>query len=149
MKTLSVLAAATMAGLVFAGSAMAEEHRIEMYTTGPDGGSMVFVPGYLEVAPGDTVTFVSTQPTHNAQSIPGMMPDGAEAFNGRMNQDISVTLTEEGVYGIKCLPHYGMGMVALIKVGEGEPANLDDASGVRHPPRARAVFEDLLAQAAG
>ncbi|GGE42344.1 pseudoazurin [Marinicauda pacifica] len=148
MKSLSVMAAATMAGLVFAGSAMAEDHQIEMYTRGPDGGSMVFVPNYLEVAPGDTVTFVSTQPTHNAQSIPGMLPEGAELFTGRMNQDVSVTLTEEGVYGIKCLPHYGMGMVALIKVGEGEPANLEEASGVRHPPLARRTLEGLLAQAA-
>lgn len=148
MKTMIALATGFAAIALGAAPASAEEHQIRMLTRGPDGSPMVFEPAYLEVAPGDTVTFVATDPTHNAQSIPGMLPDGAEGFTGRMNQDVSITLTEDGVYGVKCLPHYGMGMVAVIKVGEGEPANLDAAASVRHPGRARQVFEALLAQAA-
>lgn len=35
-----------------------------------------------------------------------------------------------------------MGMVALITVGESE--NLADAASVKHPGKARKVFEDLL-----
>lgn len=148
MKTLLALATGLAAIGLAAAPASAEEHQIRMLTRGSDGAPMVFEPAYLEVAPGDTVTFLATDPTHNAQSIPGMLPGGADGFAGRVNQDISVTLTQEGVYGVKCLPHYGMGMVAVIKVGEGEPANLAEASAVRHPGRAWTAFAELLAQAA-
>ena len=51
--------------------------------------------------------------SHNAETIKGMIPEGAEAFKSKMNEEFSVTLDKEGVYGIKCTPHYGMGMVAL------------------------------------
>lgn len=148
MKTLLALATGLAAIGIAATPASAEEHQIRMLTRGSEGQPMVFEPTYLEIAPGDTVTFVATDPTHNAQSIPGMLPDGAEGFAGRVNQEISVTLTQEGVYGVKCLPHYGMGMVALIKVGGDEPANLAEASAVRHPGRARLAFAELLAEAA-
>lgn len=147
MKTLFALAAAASAIALSAGPALAEDHEVRMLTRGSDGTPMVFEPAYLEVAPGDTVTFVATDPTHNAQTLPGMLPEGAEGFTGRMNQDVTVTLTEEGVYGVKCLPHYAMGMVAVIKVGEGEPANLAEASAVRHPGRARQAFGQLLSEA--
>lgn len=60
--------------------------------------------------------------------------------------EISVTYTTEGVYGVKCLPHYGLGMVALIKVGDGEAPNLGEAAAVRHPGRANQRFHQLFEQ---
>ena len=84
--------------------------------------------------PGDTVTFVPTDRSHNAESIDGMLPDGAEPFAGKMNKEISVTFDQEGVYGVKCNPHYAMGMVALVQVGEA--GNLEAAKGVKHPGKA-------------
>ncbi|TIV43623.1 MAG: pseudoazurin, partial [Mesorhizobium sp.] len=86
--------------------------------------------------------FVPTDKTHDAQSIKGMVPDGAEPFKGKMNEEVTVTLTQEGVYGVKCAPHYGMGMVALIAVGK--PVNLDTATAVKHSGKAKKVFADLL-----
>ena len=145
MKTLMISAA--LGALAFTPAALAEDHRIQMLNRGSDGEPMVFEPAYLEVAPGDTVTFVNAMGAHNAQTINDMLPDGVEGFRGRMNQDVSFTATAEGVYGIKCMPHYGAGMVALIKVGDGQAANLEAARSVRHPGRARDRFEDLLAQA--
>lgn len=145
MKKL-VLSAA-LGALALAPAAMAEDHEIQMLNVGSDGQPMVFEPAYLEIAPGDTVTFVNAQGAHNAQTIDGMLPEGAEGFRGGMRQDVSFTPTEEGVWGIKCMPHYGAGMVALIKVGDGEAANLETASEVRHPGRARQRFEDLFEQA--
>ncbi len=139
--------AATLAATPAAPGALAEDHRIEMLNAGPDGEPMVFEPAYLEVEPGDTVTFVNVQGAHNAQTIDGMVPQGAEGFRGGMRQDVSFTPQQEGVYGIKCMPHYGAGMVALIKVGEGDAPNLEQASEVRHPGRARTRFEDLFEQA--
>jgi pseudoazurin len=61
-----------------------------------------------------------------------------------MNEQITVTLDKEGVYGVKCTPHYGMGMVALVVVGK--PVNLDAAKGVKQTGKAKKVFEALLAE---
>ena len=145
MKKL-VLSAA-LGALALTPAALAEDHEIQMLNVGSDGQPMVFEPAYLEIAPGDTVTFINAQGAHNAQTIDGMLPEGAEGFVGGMRQDVSFTPAEEGVWGIKCMPHYGAGMVALIKVGEGEAANLAEAQEVRHPGRARGRFEALFAQA--
>jgi len=142
-----LILSAALGAMVMAPAAFAEEHVIEMRNTGSDRQPMVFEPAYLEIAPGDTVTFVNAMGVHNAQTIDGMLPEGVEGFVGDMNSDVSFIASEEGLYGIKCLPHYGMGMVALIKVGDGEAANLEAAASVRHPGRARGRMADLLAQA--
>lgn len=142
-----LLLSAALGAFALTPAALAEDHEIQMLNVGADGQPMVFEPAYLEIAPGDTVTFVNAQGAHNAQTIDGMLPEGAEGFTGGMRQDVSFTPTEEGVWGIKCMPHYGAGMVALIKVGDGEAPNLDAAREVRHPGRAGQRFEDLFAQA--
>jgi pseudoazurin len=62
-----------------------------------------------------------------------------------MNKDLSVTFAKPGVYGIKCNPHYGMGMVALVVVGD--PAvNLKTAEAVSQPGKAKQAFADLFKQ---
>ena len=71
-----------------------------------------------------------------------MLPEGATPFLGKVNQDIAVTFDKPGVYGVKCLPHYGMGMVALIVVGT--PSNADQAKAVTHPGKAKQVFANLF-----
>ena len=63
-------------------------------------------------------------------------------FLGKIDQDIAVTFDKPGVYGVKCLPHYGMGMVALVVVGT--PVNLDDAKAVSHPGKAKQVMAGLF-----
>jgi len=88
------------------------------------------------------VTFIPVDKGHDAESIKGMIPDGAEPFKGKMNEQITVKLEKEGVYGVKCTPHYGMGMVALIAVGE--PVNLEQAKAIKHPGKAKKVFGELL-----
>lgn len=119
------------------------DHQVMMLNKGRKG-AMVYEPDYIVAAPGDTVTFVPTDKSHNAESINGMIPDGATAFKGKLSEQITVTVDQEGVYGVKCLPHYGMGMVALIVVGR--PVNLEQAKAVRQTGKARKVFEELLAQ---
>jgi len=130
--------------LMLAGAANAADHQVQMLNKG-EKGSMVFVPDYIVAAPGDTVTFIPTDKSHDAESVKGMIPEGAQPFKGKINQEITVTLEKEGVYGVKCTPHYGMGMVALIAVGQ--PTNLEEAKAVKHSGKARQVFADLLAQA--
>jgi len=139
----SVVVAAAFAAAFICNSAQAADHQVQMLNKG-ENGAMVFQPHFIIAAPGDTVTFVPTDKSHNAESIKDMIPEGAEPFKGKMNEQITVTLDKEGVYGIKCLPHYGMGMVALIVVGKAE--NLEQAKGVKQSGKAKKVFDELLAQ---
>lgn len=143
MKT-GIFLATAIAALLAAGSIQAAEHEVHMLNKGA-AGAMVFEPSFIQAAPGDTVRFIPTDKTHNAETIKGMIPDGATPFKGKINEEIVVTLDKEGVYGVKCTPHYGMGMVALVVVGE--PVNLDAAQTVKQPGKAKAVFAELFGQA--
>ncbi len=134
------------------GPVLAEDFEVQMLNRDADGATMVFEPAYLHIQPGDTVTFVPTDPTHNAETIAGMLPEGAEPFKGRINEEFTVTFEQEGLYGYKCTPHFGMGMVGLIKVGDSMD-NLDAAQAVNMPPKARermaGFFEQALAPDTG
>jgi pseudoazurin len=132
---------AAVAALALAGSAGAAEVEVKMLDKGTEG-MMVFEPALVRIEPGDTVKFVATQKGHNAESIKGMLPPDTAPFVGKVNQDIAVTFDKPGVYGVKCLPHYGMGMVALVVVGT--PANQDEAKAVAHPGKAKQVFATLF-----
>lgn len=143
MKRKLVLAV-TLAALAMTGGAFAADHEVQMLNKG-DKGAMVFQPDFIVATPGDTVTFVPTDKSHNAETIKGMIPDGAEPFKGKMSAAVTVQLDAEGVYGIKCTPHYGMGMVALIVVGS--PVNLETAQAAKQPGKAKARFAELFEEA--
>lgn len=142
MKT-AVAVAAMFGVFAMAGGALAADHQIQMLNKG-EKGAMVFQPDYVKAEAGDTITFVPTDKGHDAESIKGMLPEGAEPFKGKMNEQITVKLDKEGIYGVKCTPHYGMGMVALVVVGK--PVNLEEAKAVKHAGKAKKAFEALLAQ---
>lgn len=123
-------------------TAMAVEVEVKMLNKGAKG-VMVFEPDIVKIAPGDTVRFVATDKSHNAESIPGLLPDGAQPFEGKMSQDVTVTFTQPGVYGIKCKPHFSMGMVAAVIVGD--PVNLEAAKAVKLPAKPAKTFSELFA----
>lgn len=112
-----------ISGLAFAAllgaGASAEVFEVKMLNKN-DEGRMVFEPAFVQVAPGDTVKFIVGDKGHNAEVISEMIPEGAEAFAGKINEEIEVTLDVEGLYAIKCKPHFAMGMVMTIAVGEAE-----------------------------
>lgn len=141
-KIVAMLALGT--AVAFAGAAGAAEIEVRMLNKG-EKGVMVFEPDFVSAAPGDTIRFVPTDKGHNVETIKGMIPAGAEPFKSKFNEEFTVTLDKEGVYGVKCTPHYGMGMVALIEVGE--PVNLEEARAVKQTGKAKAVFADLFGQA--
>ena len=143
VKTLTLAVAA--AASIFAGAAWAETIEVQMLNKGEDG-SMVFEPAYVAAQPGDVIRFLSVDKGHNAESIDGMLPAGVAEFKSKMNADFDLTVTEEGLYGIKCTPHYAMGMVALIQVGKA--ANYDEAVGVKQKGKAKKRFEAIFAQVA-
>lgn len=145
MRIIPLIAGAA-AAVALASPAAAADHVVKMLNKGK-AGMMVFEPALVKVAPGDTVTFVPTDKSHNAESIAGMVPAGASAFKGKMNQPVTVTFSKPGVYGYKCMPHYGMGMVGVVVVGNPS-ANLAAAQKVGHPGKAKQVFGSLLNQSA-
>lgn len=140
MRNLRILMAASLA-VASASPAIAKDYTVKMLNKSSQG-TMVFEPAFLKIAPGDTVHFVATDKSHNAETIPGMLPEGATPFKGKMNQDVTVKFSKSGAYGVMCLPHHGMGMIALIEVGK--PTNLAQAKGVKHPPLAQRRFNALF-----
>ncbi|KIT15742.1 Pseudoazurin precursor [Jannaschia aquimarina] len=138
------MASAAALAILVGGAALAETHEVQMLNVGTDGERMVFEPAFLQVEPGDTVKFLATDNGHNAESLLEMMPEGAEAFKGRINEEIEVTLDVEGLYAIQCKPHYAMGMVMTVAVGDAEVP--DDFLEGRIPRKAKERFEAQLAE---
>ena len=101
----------------------AAEHEVKMLNSGTEG-YMVFEPAVLKAAVGDTVIFKATDMAHNSASIEGMIPEGANSWNGPMSRDVTVTVNKEGIYIYQCTPHAMMAMVGVIQVG-GSSSNID------------------------
>jgi pseudoazurin len=142
LKT-AAIASLLVGALLGSAPVNAAEHQVQMLNKGAEG-VMVFEPSFLKIAPGDTVHFVATDKGHNVLSVEGMMPAGATPFAGKMNEDVTVTFDQPGAYGVECKPHYGMGMVGLIIVGD--PVNLAEAKAVPHKGKAKKNFEALFAK---
>ena len=124
------------------GTACAETFEIRMLNKGADGERMVFDPAFVQIRPGDTIKFIATDKSHNAELRKGMHPQGVDIFKGRINEELEVTLDVEGVYGVICKPHFAMGMVMIIAVGD-----VDMPEGFlkgRIPKKARKRFEAQL-----
>ncbi|XSG82025.1 MAG: pseudoazurin [Methyloligella sp. ZOD6] len=126
-----------------AGTVSAADHTVEMLNDGGDGQYMVFKPHVLKVEVGDTVTFKPVDPGHNAQTMPEIWPEGAKDFKGEISQEVSYTVEKPGVYGVKCLPHYMMGMLMLIVAGD--PENADQVESFEPPSMAKERWEQIKA----
>jgi pseudoazurin len=148
MRKMMMLATAAVL-IPMAGGAFAAEVEVKMLNKGAEG-MMVFEPALVKIAPGDTVKFVATDKGHNAETIKGMLPADAAPFLGKNGEDVAVVFDKAGVYGVKCLPHYGMGMVAMVVVGT--PTNLEEAKAIPQVGKAKQVmaglFEKLAARTA-
>lgn len=142
MKAIALAALA----LTLAGPASAREIVVQMKNQGA-AGAMVFEPAFVKAQPGDTVKFVPTDKSHNAETIATMLPPGVTATKGKMNQEFVLQATAPGLYGIKCLPHYSMGMIALVQVGNGPSPNLAAARAAKLPPLAAKRMMPMLAKA--
>lgn len=134
----AALAIATLMG----SAALAEVHEVQMLNKGTDGARMVFEPAFVQAAPGDTIKFLATDKGHNAETVKDMIPEGAEKFGGKINEEFEITLDATGVYAVMCKPHYAMGMVMTIAVGD-----VDAPEGFfqgRVPKKAKERFEAQL-----
>jgi pseudoazurin len=131
--------------LALALPAAAADFEVHMLNKGAEG-AMVFEPAFVKVAPGDTITFIPTDKGHNVETIKGMIPEGAEAFKSKINENFKVTFDKAGAYGVKCTPHVGMGMVGVVVVGDA-PANLDAVKTGKLPKKARERMDAAIAAA--
>jgi pseudoazurin len=132
-----------MASIAMASPAIAKDIVVKMKNSGA-AGLMVFEPAYVAAAVGDTVHFVPTDRGHNAEPIPGMLPDGVTEAAGQFNKEYVLALSKPGLYGIRCKPHFSMGMVALIKAGSGNAPNAAAAIAAKLPPMAAKRMTPLL-----
>ena len=134
-KTIVSLLGTAFIVAAFGTAATATDFEVHMLNKGKDG-VMVFEPSALKIAKGDTVTFIPTDKSHNAETVDGLIPDGAKAFKGQMNETIKVTFDVDGAYAVKCSPHVGMGMIGLVIVGDS-PSNLAMVKTAKLPKKAR------------
>lgn len=147
MKLVIGAALALAAVTVLPSAAAAREYQVKMLNKGSDGKLMVYEPAFLAIKPGDTVKFLATDKGHNAESVAGMMPAGAQPFKGKINEEIAVRFTQQGVYGYKCLPHTGMGMVGVIQVGAATNKAQAAAAAARVQGMGKKVMGALVARA--
>ncbi len=143
MRVLAKTMIAVAALAAFAAPAFAADYEVHMLNKG-DAGAMVFEPAALQIQPGDTVTFIPTDKGHNVETIKDLIPDGAETFKSKINENITVTFDVEGIYGLKCTPHFAMGMVMIVAVGQAN-ANLDAVKGATVPKKVGERFEAAFA----
>ena len=148
MKKIFQAAAAVLVPFLLAGPASAAEVRIETLNKSGDQ-RFVYTPDLVRIEPGDTVVFVPTDKGHNTVSIDDMVPNGVEPINIGFNKQGAVTFDQPGVYGIKCTPHAGLGMVALIVVGDAAVDDEVHGAAAKLPPKARQRMAALLEQAGG
>jgi pseudoazurin len=140
---LKIAISASALSLMAMAPAQAAEHVVKMLNKSGNK-QMQFEPAFTMAAPGDTIKFVSVDKGHSVESIAEMWPEGAAPVKGAISKDVTMTVDKEGVYGVKCTPHYLMGMVALIEVGK--PTNLDKAKAFKAPTAAAKRFEELFAE---
>ncbi len=142
----SAFALAILALVAIPSGSFAAEVEVHMKNHGTGSTYNVFDPALVHVAPGDTIHFIPSSPGHNVVSIDGLLPAGADPLKSAPGQDYRVTLTKEGVYGYRCAPHFGLGMVGVVVVGRA--ANVREAEAVNLPSsRAQANIAALLKQA--
>ncbi|UPV73511.1 plastocyanin/azurin family copper-binding protein [Halorussus limi] len=89
------------------------------------GGSLVFEPAEVTIAPGTTVKWVWESDNHNV--VPSSQPeganwqgtDGAPSKTYNTGHEYSHTFETTGTYEYYCQPHETAGMVGTVTVQEG------------------------------
>jgi len=120
-------------------SSQAADHRVSV-----GGASVRFDPQDITIAPGDTVTWVSSSAqAHNVHAndnsfrcAAGCDGDG-HGGNGAPRTgpwSATVAFPRAGIYGYRCDPHANYGMVGVVRVvegggGGGDPAHVAITSG--------------------
>jgi len=127
-------------------AAFADIIEVEMLNKNEAGDRMVFSQELIRAEVGDIIRFIPTDKSHNAQSVKGALPDGQEAFRGKVNKVVEYEITETGLTAVVCLPHQSMGMVALVVAGN-DLINADEVLEARIPGKGGEKIEALVEEA--
>lgn len=110
----------------FFSSAYAADMTIDMLNKRDDGEKMVYSVDVAKVDSGDTITWLPTDKGHNVHFISA--PDGVKKLpKSKLNKEYSYKFEQEGIYLYQCTPHKGIGMIALVVVGD----NLDNLKTIK------------------
>jgi pseudoazurin len=137
------LTTAALINLALAGAVWSETIDVKMLNKG-EAGNMVFEPALVKLAIGDSIRFVATDKGHNAETVEGMLPEGAVPFEGKINEELTVAFDQPGLYGVRCKPHFAMGMVMVIAVGDDATVPEGFLEG-RIPKKTKERFDAALA----
>ena len=116
MRIQKIVSVSVLLFLFVSTSIRAEEHLVKLLTTASNGETMVFEPGFLQVSVGDTIVFEPADASHNAESF--FAPTSDANFYTEFGVTESIVMTQEGIYLYKCTPHFMLGMIGVIQVGE-------------------------------
>ncbi len=143
MKVLAFLIA--VFSLVFVSSlAYAETTTIEMLNKRDDGAKMVYSQDIARVAVGDTITWVPTSKGHNVEFVAG--PEGWDLpKKSKNNKEVSIAFDVPGIYFYQCTPHKGMGMVALVVVGD-DTSNKDAIAKAKAVGKSKKKLKAMLGE---
>lgn len=92
----------TLAAIIVPRFATAAEHVVEMRNKDDAGNTMAFQPGFVKVEVGDTVKFVPTDKSHNAESVREVWPEGVAPVKGGFSKEVVFNAEKEGLYVLKC-----------------------------------------------
>jgi len=117
---------------------------VKMLNKGSDGQSMVFEPAFLKIEKGDSVKFIPTDKSHSVESFKDGTPSGAALWKGGLNKEITVKFDQEGIHVFKCVPHFVMGMIGAVQVGN--PSNLTQIKSLAFKGKTKERFTKIVSQ---
>ena len=141
MKVLAFLLA-VFGTVLFSSMAYAEDMTIDMLNKRADGEKMVYSVDVAKIDVGDTITWLPASKGHNVHFIAG--PDGWDLpKKSKNNKEVAITFDTPGVYLYQCTPHAGMGMIALVVVGD-DTSNADAIAKTRVAGKSKRKLKKLL-----
>ena len=143
MKALAFIMA--VFSLIFVSSmAYAETITIDMLNKRDDGAKMVYSQDIARVSVGDTINWVPTSKGHNVEFVAG--PEGwNKPKKSKNNKEVSITFDIPGIYFYQCTPHKGMGMIALVVVGD-DTSNKDVIAKAKALGKSKKKLKKLLGE---
>ena len=130
--------------LLSASPVLAAEITVEMLNN-KDGEMYAYSQKVVKVAVGDVVTWKATNAGHNAIFVPKAFPEGAAPLDGMMSKDVSYTFEKPGIYMVRCNPHFGLGMLQAVVVGN-DMSNLEQVKAASYPGKAKANADAIFVE---
>ena len=125
-------------------SALADDITLEMLNKRDDGAKMVYSEDITRIDVGDTITWIPTAKGHNVEIVAA--PEGFDIpKKSKNNKEVSITFDVPGIYYYQCTPHKGMGMIALVVVGD-DTSNKDAIAKAKAVGKSKKKLKALLSE---